>query len=570
MREPPTIAYPRKSRASASSASAVAKGVPRGGAYSLLIVAVVVFTCLFLFRLPTIMWPRELNVDEGQMLSQGMKFLIDPIPWRAVDGTSGGPLNSYLISIFLLLGFKPGYALAHVLATALVSLQVVTAHQTILHVVSRRAALWGVLPMMICFSFSSNSNYLHYSSELLPALLLALGFHSFVVWMDDIPERRQATRILLLFLSGLAIGAAPWCKLQALPIAVAVGGVSLLGTIYRRTQDTARRSLDSAALCAGILLPAFLILSVVAHAGVIKDFWCSYLLGNISYAGEENWRTILVNFSIAHLLPEIMPLFAGCLIALILFLRQSRKKPDLVMTSRDVWVFGSLLLWLGVAFFAVCRPPTFFAHYTVFLIYPMSCFSAGLLAKEVPLLMGKFTGFLDRASKFGIVIIVAILSFSTVFQAVEARALPPEDNPNEKIAGVIKEMNGAHAIRSLAIWGWTPEVYVLTGIPPATRDSIGHFVITPGPMQPYFQHRFACDLRSAMPDLFVDTVAPGVFTWSWNTRLDGYESNRETRDFIDRRYYLVRKLVLIPGQKPVRFFARRGTPPIASETPVMM
>jgi hypothetical protein len=569
MHELVNIAYP-KSRAAESSASAVAKGAPGSGAFSLLIVAVVVFACLFLFRLPTILWPRELNVDEGQMLSQGMKFLIDPIPWRAVDGTSGGPLNSYLISIFLLLGVKPGYALAHVLATALVSLQVVTAHQTILHVASRKAAHWGILPMMICYSFSSNINYLHYASELLPALLLALGFHSFVMWMDDIPERRQSTRILLVFLSGLAIGAAPWCKLQALPIAVVVGGVSLLGTIYRGTQDTARKFQDSVALCAGVLLPAFLILRVVVHAGVIKDFWCSYVLGNISYAGEGNWRTILVNFSIAHLLPEIMPLFAGCLIALILFSYQSRKKQDLVMTSRDVWIFGSLLLWLGAAFFAVCRPPRFFAHYTIFLIYPMSCFSAGLLAKEVPLLMGKFTGFLNRASKIGIVVILAILSFSTVFQAVEARALPPEDNPNEKIAGVIKEINGAHAIRSLAIWGWTPEVYVLTGIPPATRDSIGHFVITPGQMQPYFRHRFACDLRSAMPDLFVDTVAPGAFTWSWKTGFDGYESDREMRDLIDRRYYLVRELVLIPGQKPVRFFARRGTLPIAFETPVTM
>ncbi len=560
------IGYSRKSLATERSANAVAKDVPPGSAFSLLIVTVVIFACLFLFRLPTILWPRELNGDESQMLSQGMKFLIDPTPWRAVDGTSGGPLNSYLISIFLLLGFKPGYALAHVLATALVSLQVVTAHQTILHFASRKAAIWGILPMIICYSFSRNANYLHYSSELLPALLLALGFLSFVMWMEDLPERRQSTRILLAFLSGLAIGAAPWCKLQALPIAVAIGGISLLGMIYRGNLGAERRLRDSVALCSGFLLPGFLILSVVVHGGVIKDFWRSYVLGNSSYAGEENWRTILMNFSFAHILPEIMPSFAGCLIALILFSYQSRKRQDLVMTSRDVWIFGSLLLWLGAAFFAVCRPPTFFAHYTNFLLYPMSCFSAGLLAKEVPLLMGRFTGFLERASKIGIVIILAVLSFSTVFQAVEARALPPEDNPNEKIADVIKEMNAAHAIRSLAIWGWTPEVYVRTGIPPATRDSIGHFVITPGQMQPYFRHRFACDLRSAMPDLFVDTVAPGAFTWSWDTRLEGYESDRETRDFIDQHYYLVRKLVLIPGQKPVRFFARRGTLSIASET----
>src|ERR1700733_12058382 len=64
-------------------------------------------------RLPYIFWPHEMNPDESQMLAQGMKYLVDPVPWRAVDGTSGGPLNSYIISFFLLCGAKVGYVLAH-------------------------------------------------------------------------------------------------------------------------------------------------------------------------------------------------------------------------------------------------------------------------------------------------------------------------------------------------------------------------------------------------------------------------------------------------------------------------
>ena len=67
------------------------------------------------------MYPAELNVDESQMLSQGMKFLVDPMPWRSVDGATSGPLNSYIISLLLLVGISPGYLFVHWLATALVT-----------------------------------------------------------------------------------------------------------------------------------------------------------------------------------------------------------------------------------------------------------------------------------------------------------------------------------------------------------------------------------------------------------------------------------------------------------------
>jgi hypothetical protein len=98
------------------------------------VVALAAVVCVFLLRLPTALVPREFNPDESQMLSQGMKFLVDPVPWRAVDGTTGGPLNSYLISALLLMGFRPGYVLVHLLADVLVGLQVFVAHRTLLRI----------------------------------------------------------------------------------------------------------------------------------------------------------------------------------------------------------------------------------------------------------------------------------------------------------------------------------------------------------------------------------------------------------------------------------------------------
>ena len=131
---------------------------------------------LILLRVPSSMYPAELDVDESQMLSQGMKFLVDPVPWRSVDGNSSGPGNSYIFTLLFLLGFEPGYVLAHWVATALVCMQVLLAYATLLRIASRRIAIIIVVPLMAVYGFSYNQNLSAYSSELLPAVLLSCGF----------------------------------------------------------------------------------------------------------------------------------------------------------------------------------------------------------------------------------------------------------------------------------------------------------------------------------------------------------------------------------------------------------
>lgn len=126
---------------------------------------------------------------------------------------------------------------------------------------------------------------------------------------------------------------------------------------------------------------------------------------------------------------------------------------------------------------------------------------------------------------------------------------------------MVEKLKTKLPVSSMAIWGWAPGVYVLTGIPPATRDAIGHFVISKGPLQGYFRKRFVNDLRGKMPDIFIDAVAPGPFMWYW-TDSDGYESDADLKSFIDENYVLVEELSFKVGTKvvakPVRFFARRG------------
>src|SRR5260221_11262387 len=73
-----------------------------------------IFFLLLVLPWPSIKDPQELNVDESQMLAQGLRYLSHPIPWRDVDGTTSGPLNSLLLSVPMLFGAPASYEISRI------------------------------------------------------------------------------------------------------------------------------------------------------------------------------------------------------------------------------------------------------------------------------------------------------------------------------------------------------------------------------------------------------------------------------------------------------------------------
>jgi hypothetical protein len=528
-------------------------------------VAAVLVGCVFLLRLPSLFLHYELNPDESQMLAQGMKFMVDPVPWRAVDPTTSGPLNSWLISVLLLAGLKPGYVLAHLLATTLICIQMVTAHRTLLHLTTPVLAALAVLPMVVFYGLASEANFLHYSSELLPALVLALGFLCFVKWLQ--PVRNPSCQTSLVFLSGLAFGAAPWCKLQAAPIAGVLGFI-VLGAIATIEPHLRRRMTNIAAFSAGTLLPAAMILGAVVHSGAAGDFWISYVSGNFAHAGQTTLTALLLRCAIVLLLSaQTLPLFLIDLLAAIFFVHCVRQESDRRFSRQELWILASVLLYASATLFAVCRPPTNFAHYQIFLLHPMIYLAAVLVDRGLKLSPNRLarSGLIGGVGVPIALVIVGVWAMNGMryagYVAETYRTAHTRSDSNERIAAVVRKMAKGRAAGSLAIWGWAPGVYVLTGIPPATRDADMSVVITRGPLQGYYRQRFLKDVRGAMPDLFIDAVAPGTYLWNpghndWGEN-DGYESFGEVKKFVDANYILAGELQLQPGAKPVRFFARR-------------
>jgi hypothetical protein len=457
--------------------------------------------------------------------------------------------------------------------------------------------------MLLLFGLSTNTDYLHYTSELLPTLLLMVAFYIFVVWLDELARRPARSQLLLLLCCGLALGTAPWCKLQSGPIAVALGLVASVAIFRNRATplDLSGRLKELIALWTGAILTSCIMLGVLIRTGATNEFWHSYVLENLAAAGPWDLLKSTVLLPLILLTWPMNQLLFVAMLGVAVRICASQGPNDNFWSRKRVWEYSGLVVYAAAAFLAISRAKFFFPHYAIFLVPPL-VYLAALIADPGLLVTINKSGLRHRPLTY-VIATLAVASaglyigcgmrYAHLIRAIEAmptqsdfdprtpktisntsqtqggvqRALvlaigpsrwEPEDS-NERITSIVKNIQKQRVVSSLAIWGWTPGVYILTGMPPATRDSIGHFIISPGTMQGYFRARFLADMRSNEPDLFIDAVARDAFMWREWTENDSYESDPELRQFIDTNYVLVDELTLVEGAKPVRFFARRGT-----------
>lgn len=581
------------------------------------IVVPALLACVFLLRLPSALLPYEMQVDESEMLSEAMKFMVSPIPWKAVDGGTSGPLNAYLITVFLVAGFKPTYVLIHILASLLVCAQVLLAYLTLRRLSSERTAILGAAVLVFLYGFYTNQLFLHYGTELLAVVLTMAGFYAFAVLMDETREHSAGNRCWTLFFGALTLGAAPWAKLQAAPITLA-GGLLLLATILRRRRTPvsgAHRIAELLAFVGGALFTTLAMLAAVTASGAIKDFWYSDILNNAAFAGKLHVSHLVGNLILVIIGTPVHLLLAVAIVAVSLLDYASPSGELKALVKRRRWAISGLALYSAAAMFATCRVNYFAAKHAMFFIPPMACIVA-LLASAAITAFARHRRLtvesIDWSRSVPVLSIVLLLLTVALFGAYIVRygrmlqaiheinlrpadwaatsglsvpgpknasdnasmmsnlteaigprnwTLPSTNFSNERTAAVVREIQKQRPIRSLSVWGWAPGLYVLTGMPPATRETNTFFSIAgSSPYQEYYRSRYLIDLRTNPPDLFIDTVVGGAFLWPWPPRWteeDGFESDPELKRFIGQNYVLIHELALKPGAKPVRFFARR-------------
>jgi len=332
--------------------------VRRGAWGHPLLFALLLLPCLLVLRFPSLFVPVPLNTDETLFLAEAQTYHLLPhaLPWRDVDGYSGGPVGSLLLlwapSVGLPLGY-PAARLTGIVEEALFLLFVWLAGRRIGGEGAGRAA---ALPFLLFFSLTSHVEWIHYSSE--HASLPLLGA---ALWLLARMDRGTTKTVgpMEAGLAGFLLGLMPLSKLQGAPPLLFLV-LSFLLLAWKRKNASAAWG-----FLVGLGLPAAATLLFLLATGTARDFWGAYIVYAVDFAQHTPWREkiaigldFLGNTRIPLAVLSAVGAGAVCLAL------ATRKRSRLAL-----WA----CLFFTASFLATIAPGLAFPHYTLYLFPGFAC-----------------------------------------------------------------------------------------------------------------------------------------------------------------------------------------------------
>ncbi|GGN09288.1 hypothetical protein GCM10010967_51490 [Dyadobacter beijingensis] len=477
---------------------------------------------LIFMRIPVVVFNRELNVDESQMLSHAITLFQDPVYWRSVDGTTIGPLDNYLLVVPKLLGFRIDYTSGRFMGLLCVAGAWLLLCAALKNWFGTTAARRISIVPLLFLAFTQEVDFIHYSSEQLPVFLLA-----FCVFQLSRLDPKTAPTASGLYWLGLAAGAVPFGKLQAAPLAIVLVLGAFAG-LFQRFKRYGELKSVLALVLGGLTVPLF-FLAFTLSFGVFDDLIDFYILGNAIYAGGATFADIPAQFYKIVALSTDFQLFTLALIIpmLIGLVRIVRLN---LPGKMNFHVPFTILFLLLASIYAVTKSGNAFIHYLNFCIIPWTLLAAyGLSAVGgwslvFPAVMVLWFGGNDA------------LHFMkerrlNAFDSVEKTAL--RESP--VVTEILKRREeGDYMI----VWGWNCSYYVEAQLAEGTAENHSERSIFAHPMREVYRKRYMSDLERTKPAFVADAVGRNSL-WVQDKKTQGIESYPELNQYIRNHYTLL-------------------------------
>ena len=488
---------------------------------------------LFLLRLPSIVFNAEINPDESQMIVQALTLSYDPVYFRSVDGTTGGPLDSYFLVLPGLLGLPFDYITAHLMAFGLVAVCVWLLFLTARLWFGEAAARLALLPLVFVLGLTQNGDFLHYNSELI-ALVFLSG--SYYLYATQLRQKHPALRRIAL--AGLLLGMIPFGKLQAIPLAVVVGLFIAVDLLSRRNLTVPAKvgRIVLLGVCAA-LFPLFVVL-LTWFNGVYDDFITFYILGNLQYGGNTSqWQSLLdlpVFFRKGTEFDWLIKLTAGVwLSGFLLALRRNARSDRTILP-----IGGFVLLLLAATLFAITRTGSGYVHYLYFLTGPL-LFALAYGWRQI-LTNERLGQWLSAA----VVAIFLLLFGVRAVQGYYGAGMNPypsnwqngwaiQPSPVSK-----KVAQYARPGEKLVVWGWRCDYYVQAQMPQGVAENHSIRSAFIHPLLAAYQQRYVRDFMRSFPPVFVDAVGQQDL-WLTDRKTQGHELIKPLGQFVAAHYKYV-------------------------------
>lgn len=528
------------------------------------------------WRCRSLLYPGEINVDESQVLAQVLRYRMDPVPWRSVDGGSGGPLYTWAVMWAPLLGLKADYFAAR--ATSLVCFFGLLSGlvMCLKELTSTRLSLLFAMPAVTLVLVSLNLDYVFYSSEQLPSAIMA-----WVVYL--ILRQSESPTVLKAGLMGALTGSLPFCKIQVGPAGVYLFFVALAVCWFPLRTWRGLRPYALSLAVGGLLVPLFIMVPV-AVGGAFGDFWNFYIKTSIGYKS-----TALGSASLGVKLSAFSTLFTQiwefrafllsclCLTTIALFDRRGR----LLSAPANVKLaVGAFLAFALILSYSIYRTGYLFPHYTLFLVLPYALLPGAIMLFKSPSISGEpseGTSATNSATEWLVLaafLPAAIQGFSTVsaYSNPSNRPFLGDWGPGVPPLGEYLRKLVPQG-ETMLVWGYAPKFHVFSQVPSSVRTTSPINLFMGDSLNDkdfhHFEEAFFQDLKQYAPAIIID--APDEFVPLDPNYPRGvlarHSLHRSMADFVKNDYELVQQIPTMPGKVPMLVYKKRQPTAQSPEMP---
>lgn len=506
------------------------------------------FAAIFTVRFPSFSHATPLNVDEALFAANAMRSYFGWTNWGMIDPTTSGPLNSIILTWPHIFGgditLYSGRVTAALIACGVTGFVYASARR----ITPQIWAIIATLPCALFYTTTRNFDFIHYSSEQLPVLLIA-GSIYFLICFAQRPTK------LSCGIAAVLAGSIPFAKLQGLPWA-ALLGLAILVVACTCNPGRVRKSALIALTIVFGSLPAVLFLLPLVFTGDFDDFVKSYLLQQYLRKGSEKSSIIALLTMASSVRAFTIAAAAITAICAALVLSSLRKRSWPELSKVQSFLIILTLLALSVAFSSVLLPGRNYQHYLLFLIPALSL--ASISATSI---VASFcSGIAIRRTAFILIGLGSILPTL----ALLSNELSYDRHLKRAFKGLLTEgptsPNSLSWLRpksddTIVCWGWQPECYVESGLKSATRDGTNENQLYSTELRPYFRERFLADFSRSTPAFVIDFVAPGGFGFD-HFEYQSIKTFPEFNKMIEAEFGAMSKVD--PPSRCPRLFVRRS------------
>lgn len=452
-----------------------------------------------------------LNIDESQMMANAVRFHLNNYNIFEFDGTSSGFINSLVLNWPNIFGFDVTFLSTRITAIFLISLTFFFCYKYFKIETNKKLSLLLILPGLLLFSLTNDPDYVHYSSELISTLFIVIFLYGY--------KKFSKSRDGKFFYIGLIlIGLIFFTKTQIIPTAVVLlFSVCLYNLITR----------DFKIIVKSLILffsPILLIYLILYLNENFYDYYLNYfefskaVVSKYSVGENINYNSLGIDISSTNNLKNylffnsVFHYFYFQIIILISIL-------ILILIFRKNFFFNLLdinILLVGISvimvFISILITGAIYRHYFIPLIPLSTLFVGSILIKNLEIVL-KLKFYKAFFCFLSFLYLATFFFEGKKFYALKFKKTKFHINnlnfDSPKILEYLEIENG-----KMLIWGWNPQLYVLSYFMPSDRATISQKYIDDYSNSKYFDNRLLNDITINKPDLIFDYVKPKSFLYN--------------------------------------------------------